>query len=80
MSWATRESDAKYKPTDNLSAQLRVAEQRIIELETEVRYLQDRADRAERWVYKIWVEIEQQFFGGDAVRFSQPQSTEAERL
>ena len=80
MSWTTRESDAEYNPTDNLSAQLRVAEQRIKELETKVRYLQDRADRAERWVYKIWVEIEQQFFGSDAVRFSQPQSTEAERL
>jgi hypothetical protein len=23
-------------------------------------------------MYKIWVEIEQKFFGGDAARFSQP--------
>jgi hypothetical protein len=23
-------------------------------------------------VYKIWIEIEQKFFGGDAARFSQP--------
>jgi len=42
---------------------------RIKELEAKVRYHDDRADRAERWVYKIWVEIEQKFFGGDAVRF-----------
>ena len=55
--------------TDDLSASLRAAEQRIKELEAKVRQLEDRADRAERWVYKIWVEIEQKFFGGDAVLF-----------
>ena len=60
--------------TDDLSAPLRAAEQRIKELETKIRQVEDRADRAERWVYKIWVEIEQKFFGGDAVRFSQPQT------
>ena len=60
--------------TDDLSAPLRAAEQRIKELEAKIRQLEDRADRAERWVYKIWVEIEQKFFGGDAVRFSQPQT------
>ncbi len=56
--------------TDEPSAALRAAERRIKELEAKVRFLEDRADRAERWVYKIWVEIEQKFFGGDAVRFS----------
>jgi hypothetical protein len=60
--------------TDDLSAPLRAPEQRIKELEAKIRQLEDRADRAERWVYKIWVEIEQKFFGGDAVRFSQPQT------
>ena len=49
--------------------QLRTADERIKELEAKVRYHDDRADRAERWVYKRWVEIEQKFFGGDAVRF-----------
>jgi len=72
MSWTADEND--------LSAQLEAAQQRIKQLEANVRYVEDRADRAERWVYKIWVEIEQKFFGGDAVRFSQPQFTEAERL
>ncbi len=56
--------------TDEPSAALRAAEQRIKELEAKVRLLENRAERAERWVYKIWVEIEQKFFGGDAVRFS----------
>jgi hypothetical protein len=74
MSWTADET------ADDLSARLEVAQQRIKQLEANVRYFEDRADRAERWVYKIWVEIEQKFFGGDAVRFSQPQSTEAERL
>jgi hypothetical protein len=45
--------------THELSARLRAAEQRIKELEAKVRHLEQRADRAERWVYKIWVEIEQ---------------------
>ncbi len=54
--------------TAPLAAQLRTAEERIRELEARLRYHEDRADRAERWVYKIWVEIEQKFFGGDAIR------------
>ncbi len=52
---------------DDLSAQLRFAEERISKLEAQVRYYEERADRAERWVYKVWVEIEQKFFGGDAI-------------
>ena len=46
--------------------------------EAKVRHHQDRADRAERWLYKIWVEVEQKFFGGDAVRLSEPPSTHSE--
>jgi hypothetical protein len=64
--------------THDPSAQLRAAEERIKELEAKVRLLEDRADRAERWVYKIWVEIEQKFFGGDAVRFWENPQTNAE--
>ena len=51
-----------FKTTDDLTALLRAAEERIRELEAKVRHHEDRADRAERWVYKIWVEIEQKFF------------------
>jgi chromosome segregation ATPase len=79
MSWTSQDSQRGFETTDDLSAQLRTAEQRIKDLEAEVRHLEDRADRAERWVYKIWVEIEQKFFGGDAVRFSEPPYTQAER-
>ena len=45
-----------------LSAQLRAAEDRIRELEASVSHHQDRADRSERWLYQISVEIEQSFF------------------
>ena len=63
---------ANSQTPDNVSGQLRAAEERIKELEAKVRRLENKLDRAERWVYKIWVEIEQKFFGGDAARFSQP--------
>ncbi len=55
-----------------LSAQLRAAEDRIAELEGKLRHHQDRADRAERWLYQISVEIEQNFFGKDDNCPSQP--------
>jgi len=45
-----------------LSLQLRAAEDRIKDLEADVRHYQDRADRAEKWLYQISVEIEQRFF------------------
>jgi chromosome segregation ATPase len=48
-----------------LSGQLRGAEDRIRELEAEVRRHQDRADRAEKWLYQISLEIEQKLIGRD---------------
>jgi len=63
--------------THQLSAQLRAAEDRIRELEANVRHHQDRADRAERWLYQISVEIEQLFFGRDDSRPSQPPPPQA---
>jgi len=47
-----------YERADDATAQLRAAEQRIKELEAKVRYLEDRAHRAERSRLKS-VEIEQ---------------------
>jgi hypothetical protein len=58
--------------TDKLSAGLRAAEDRIRELEGNVRHHQDRADRAEKWLYQVSVEIERKFFGGEDGRPSQP--------
>jgi hypothetical protein len=60
-----------------LSAQLRAAEDRIRELEATARHHQDRADRAERWMYQISVEIEQSFFAGENSRRSQSPSPQA---
>jgi hypothetical protein len=60
-----------------LSAQLRGAQDRIRELEAQVLHHQDRADRAERWLYQISVDVEQKFFGRDDSRASQPPPPQA---
>jgi hypothetical protein len=46
-----------------LSHQLRAAEDRIAELEAEVGAHQERADRAEQWLHKVYTEIEDRFLG-----------------
>jgi hypothetical protein len=58
--------------TRQLSAQLRAAEDRIGKLEAHARHHQERAERAEQWLYQISVEIEQKFFGRTEARPSQP--------
>ena len=45
-----------------LSQELRAAEDRIAQLETDVRYYQERTDRAEQWLHMIFTEIEERFF------------------
>ena len=60
-----------------LSAQLRGAEDRIRELEAKVRQHEERADRAERWLHQVSVEIEQKFFGREEARSSQPTPPQA---
>ena len=44
-----------------LSHQLRAAEDRIAELEAEVGMYQDKADRAEQWLHRVYTEIEDRF-------------------
>jgi hypothetical protein len=44
-----------------LSHQLRAAENRIAELEAEVDLYRDKSDRAERWLHKVYTEIEERF-------------------
>jgi hypothetical protein len=46
-----------------LSIQLQAAEDRIRDLEADVRHHEARADRAEKWLYQISLEIEEKFFG-----------------
>jgi hypothetical protein len=48
-----------------LSHQLRAAENRIAELEAEVGIYQDKADRAEQWLHKVYTEIEDRFLQQD---------------
>jgi hypothetical protein len=54
-----------------VSLQLRSAEDRIKDLEADVRHYRDRADRAEKWLYQIAQEIEQSFFAPADSRPSQ---------
>ena len=51
-----------------LSHQLRAAENRIAELEADVRYYQDRCERADQWLHKIYSEIEERFLKPDDKR------------
>jgi chromosome segregation ATPase len=44
-----------------LSQQLGATRSRIEELEAEIKYYQDRADRAEQWLHRIYLEIEARF-------------------
>ena len=48
-----------------LSHQLREAEDRIAELEAEVGVYQERADRAEQWLHRVYTEIEDRFLRQD---------------
>ena len=48
-----------------LSDHLRAAENRIAELEADVRYYQDRCERADQWLHKIYSEIDERFLKPD---------------
>jgi hypothetical protein len=78
---AASAADANYQQavemSRKLSAQLRGAEDRIRELEAQARHHQDRADRAEKWLYQISVDVEQKFFGREDSRPLQPPSPQA---
>src|ERR1700730_18008947 len=62
-----------------LSHQLRTAEDRIAELEAEVGIYQDKADRAERWLHKVYTEIEDRFLRQDNGRRGVPQRAQGAR-
>ena len=47
------------------SHQLRAAENRIAELEGEVQLYQEKSDRAEQWLHKVYTEIEDRFLRQD---------------
>ena len=66
-----------------LSHQLRAAEDRIAALEAEVGIYQDKAERAEQWLHKVYTEIEDRFLRQDNGRRGvpgAPQRTQSVRL
>ena len=58
---ANSDCDRAMELADKLSMQLRAAEERIRELDLEIRHYQDRAQRAEQWMVRIYADIEQRF-------------------
>jgi hypothetical protein len=60
---AAEKSKQVLETARELSIQLQAAEARIKDLEADVRHHEARADRAEKWLYQISVEIEEKFFG-----------------
>jgi chromosome segregation ATPase len=63
----TAEADlqAAREVAEKLGDQLRTAQRQINELEANVRYYQDRTERAEKWLNQITSEIQQRFLGAD---------------
>jgi hypothetical protein len=51
-----------------LSDQLRAAEQRVADLEAEAEGHRDRAERAEQWLHKVYSEIEERFLRQERAR------------
>jgi predicted nuclease with TOPRIM domain len=51
-----------------LSHQLHAAEDRIKQLEAEAVSLQEKADHAERWLHRVYTEIESRFLSQDPRR------------
>jgi hypothetical protein len=62
---AEANSQQALEMAQKLSHQLRAAEDRIAELEAEVRIYRDKADRAEQWLHKVYTEIEERFLRRD---------------
>ena len=65
---AEANSQQALEMAQKLSHQLRAAENRIAELEAEVGIYQDKADRAEQWLHKVYTEIEDRFLRQDNSR------------
>jgi hypothetical protein len=63
----TAEADlqAAREVAEKLADQLRAVQNQISNLEADVRYYQERTERAEKWLPQISSKIEQRFFGAD---------------
>ena len=60
-----------------LSDQLRSAEDRVGELEAQVTAYQERAERAEQWLHRVYTEIEDRFLRQSDGRRGAPQRRRA---
>ena len=63
---ANSNCDRAMELAHKLSMQLRVAEERIRELESDLQHYHDRAQRAEKWLVRIYKDIEEKFFDRQA--------------
>ena len=70
---ATSNCDRAMDLAHKLSMQLRAAEDRIRELDAEMRHYHDRAQRAEQWLARIYKDIEDKFFEHKPADSQQPQ-------
>jgi exonuclease VII small subunit len=59
---ANRDCERAMDMAHKLSTQLRAAEDKIKELEADIRHYHDRAQRAEKWLVRIYKDIEEKFF------------------
>jgi hypothetical protein len=72
---ASANCDRAMDVAHKLSSQLRAAEDRAKQLEAELRHYQDRAFRAEKWLLRVYKEIEDKFFNQN----TPPNSGQTER-
>jgi hypothetical protein len=68
---ANSNCDRAMELAHKLSVQLRSAEERIRELESDTNHFHDRAQRAEKWLARVYKEIEDKFFNPESGRFEQ---------
>jgi hypothetical protein len=68
---ANSNCDRAMELAHKLSMQLRSAEERIRELESDTNHFHDRAQRAEKWLARIYKDIEDKFFNPESGRFEQ---------
>ena len=68
---ANSNCDRAMELAHKLSVQLRSAEERIRELESDTNHFHDRAQRAEKWLARIYKDIEEKFFNPQSGRFEQ---------
>jgi hypothetical protein len=76
---AEANSQRALEMAQKLSHQLRAAEDRIAELEAEVSMYQEKADRAEQWLHRVYTEIEDRFLRQDAGHRGSPQRRQGAR-